>query len=267
MKYKAIATDLDGTLLNDKKQISEANQKAIEYAVNKGITIIPCTGRAVQGITRFEVLRKLTSLAVAYNGGMIINLKDGIIIYHCPLLKSDAEFIISKGLELDTNICVWIDNRLLCNKINAYTLKYSKISDVPPVKFDSFSDISEKLITKVLWYDEEQKIQNYLLHMRKSVSQQVTCCTSKPWFLEFFNSKTSKSLALEKICEFYGINLSEVIAIGDELNDISMLKVAGLSAAVENAVNDVKRVADIITASNNNDGFAKLIYSCFGFHP
>ena len=76
MKYKAIATDLDGTLLNDEKQISEINQKAIDYAVNKGIIIIPCTGRAIQGITRFETLKNLNSLAVAYNGGMITNLKD-----------------------------------------------------------------------------------------------------------------------------------------------------------------------------------------------
>ncbi len=263
MKYKAIATDLDGTLLNDDKQISEVNRKAIDYAVSKGIIIIPCTGRAVQGITRFEVLRKLNSLAVAYNGGMITSLKDGSTVYHCPLFKNDAEFIINTGLDFDTNICVWIDNRLFCNKINTHTLSYSRISDVPPVKFDSFSNISDRIVTKVLWYDEEQKIQNYLSHMSNKVSQQVTCCTSKPWFLEFFNSRTSKALALEKICGFYGISKNEIIAIGDELNDISMLKAAGLSVAVENAADDVKKAADIITASNNDDGFAKLIYNIF----
>ena len=263
MKYKAIATDLDGTLLNDEKQISEVNQKAIDYAVNKGIIIIPCTGRAIQGITRFETLKNLNSLAVAYNGGMITNLKDGNIVYHCPLTEDDARFIINKGMELDTNICVWIDNRLFCNKINAHTLGYSRISDVPPIKFDSLSDISDKSITKVLWYDDELRIQSFLKNMRKSLSPQVTCCTSKPWFLEFFNSRTSKSLALEKICGFYRINLSEVIAIGDELNDISMLKAAGLSVAVENAVDELKFQADIITASNNDDGFSKLVYDFF----
>lgn len=263
MKYKAIATDLDGTLLNDEKQISEVNRKAIDYAISKGVIIIPCTGRAVQGITRFEALRKLNSLAVAYNGGMITNLKDGSTVYHCPLTENDARFIINSGLEFDTNICVWIDNKLFCNKINKYTLEYSKISNIPPVKFDSFSHISDRIITKVLWYDDELRIQSFLTNMRKSVSPLVTCCTSKPWFLEFFNSRTSKSLALEKICEFYGINLSEVIAVGDELNDISMLKAAGLSVAVENAVDELKIQADIITASNNDNGFSKLVYDFF----
>ena len=99
--------------------------------------------------------------------------------------------------------------------------------------------------------------------MSNKVSQQVTCCTSKPWFLEFFNSRTSKALALEKICGFYGISQNEIIAIGDELNDISMLKAAGLSVAMENAADDVKKAADIITASNNDDGFAKLVYNIF----
>ena len=75
--------------------------------------------------------------------------------------------------------------------------------------------------------------------------------------------QASKSLALEKICGFYRINLSEVIAIGDELNDISMLKAAGLSVAVENAVDELKFQADIITASNNDDGFSKLVYDFF----
>lgn len=260
MKYKLIATDLDGTLLNDDKQISNENLKAVHYAVKKGIIVVPCTGRAIQGVTKFKELVKLGSPAISYNGGMIVDLSNSNTIYHCPLLDKDAKFIIEQGIKLDTNICVWIDNSLYCNKINKYTLEYSEISSVTPIKFNDFNEISDKTITKILWHDEIEKIQAYLSSMSQLVSDDVTCCTSKPWFLEFFNGKTSKALALNKLCEIYGIKKSEIIAVGDELNDISMVEFAGLGVAMKNARIEVKEKADYITLSNNENGFADLVY-------
>ncbi|MEE0858834.1 MAG: Cof-type HAD-IIB family hydrolase [Acutalibacteraceae bacterium] len=260
MKYKLLATDLDGTLLNDNKQISGENLKAIHYAVKKGIIVVPCTGRAIQGVTKFNELLKLKIPAIAYNGGMIVDLSNNETLYHCPLLNKDAEFIIEEGIKLDTNICVWIENKLYCNKINKYTLEYSEISSVIPVKFSSFKEIAGKTITKVLWHDESNKIQSYLSSMSQIVSDDVTCCTSKPWFLEFFNSKTSKALALNKLCEIYKIEQGEIIAVGDELNDISMIEFAGLGVAMENARVEVKEKADYITLSNSENGFADMVY-------
>lgn len=260
MKYKMIATDLDGTLLNDNREISRENILTINKAINKGVMVVPCTGRAIQGITRYEELKALKMPAVAYNGGMIINLEDMSVIFHCPLPCSDAEFIINKGNELNTNICVWIDNKLYCNKINHYTLEYSTISGVQPIKFKSFNDIKNKTVTKILWYDSEEKISLFLNNMTKCVSENVSCCTSKPWFLEFFNSETSKGLALRKLGEIYNIASSEILAIGDELNDISMIKYAGTGVAMFNAKDQLKSVADYTTNSNNNkNGFTEAV--------
>ncbi len=255
-----IATDLDGTLLNNNREISRENMLVINKAINMGIIVVPCTGRAIQGIARFEELKGLRMPAVAYNGGMVINLENMEVIYHCPLSYPDAEFIINKGIELNTNICVWIDNKLYCNKINRYTLDYSTISGVQPIKFKSFNDINNKTITKVLWYDTEERIALFLNIMAKTIYKNVCCCTSKPWFLEFFNSATSKGLALEKLGKIYNIKQSEIIAIGDELNDISMVKYAGIGVAMANARKELKAIADYVTTSNNNDnGFAEAI--------
>lgn len=261
MKYKLIAVDLDGTLLDNNSTISNENMKAIKYAVEKGIIIIPCTGRAIQGITKFNFLVELGSFAVAYNGGMVINLKNKEITYNCPLLHSDADFIINKGLEYNTNICVWSDNNLYCNKINQYTLSYSKISGVEPIEFNNIHFFDDKIITKVLWHDDEENISNFLKSMGKDTSENVSCCTSKPWFLEFFNSSTSKGLALSKICNKLEISRNEIIAFGDELNDISMLEYARLGIAMRNAKPEVKKIADFITSSNSEDGFAQAIYT------
>ncbi|MEE1056861.1 MAG: Cof-type HAD-IIB family hydrolase [Acutalibacteraceae bacterium] len=261
MKYKLIAIDLDGTLLNDDKEISDKNMNAILCAIENGILVVPCTGRAIQGITKYNFLANLNSPAIAYNGGMIVNLANNEMMFHCPLLKKDAEFIVKKGIEIDTNICVWIDNTLYCNKINIYTLEYSKISSVSPIQFNEWKDISGRVITKILWYDKEYKINEYLHNINGAVSEDVTCCTSKPWFLEFFNSKTSKALALQKLCDLYNISRKELVAVGDELNDISMIEFAGLGVAMKNAKNEVKEKANYIIGSNNKSAVADLIYN------
>lgn len=261
MKYKILAIDLDGTLLNDNKEISDKNMNAILCAIDSGILVIPCTGRAIQGITKYNFIANLNSPAITYNGGMIVNLANNETMFHCPLLKKDAEFIVKKGIELDTNICIWIDNTLYCNKINSYTLEYSKISSVSPIQFNGWEDISDRVITKTLWYDKEDKINKYLYNMNKVVSEDVTCCTSKPWFLEFFNSRTSKALALQKLCDLYNISRKELVAVGDELNDISMIEFAGLGVAMKNAKDEVKEKAKYIIGSNNESAVADLIYN------
>ncbi|MEE0929463.1 MAG: Cof-type HAD-IIB family hydrolase [Acutalibacteraceae bacterium] len=261
MKYKILAIDLDGTLLNDNKEISNENMDAILCAIESGILVVPCTGRSIQGITKYKFFEKLNSPAIAYNGGMIVNLTNNEIMFHYPLLNKDAEFIVKKGIEIDTNICVWIDNTLYCNKINNYTLEYSKLNSVSPIQFTELKDISDKVMTKILWYDKENKINPYLNSMNRVVSEDVTCCTSKPWFLEFFNSKTSKALALQKLCDLYNISRKELVAVGDELNDISMIEFAGLGVAMKNAKEEVKERANYIIGSNNKSAVADLIYN------
>ena len=258
--YQLIATDLDGTLLDDNKQISIENQKAIRYAIEKGIKIIPCTGRAVQGVTRFPFLTSLKTLAVTHNGGMIINLADNQIIYNCTLQNTDTEFILNKGFSWNTNMCVWIDNRLYCNKINEYTLKYSEINNVAPLEFYSYKNLPDREVTKILWYDTENNISAYARTMEQSVSTNVTCCTSTPHFLEFFSSKTSKAIALAYIGNLYGIKKENIIAFGDEKNDMTMLEFAGMGIAMANARDEVKAKADFVTLSNNDNGFADGVY-------
>ncbi|MGO5078343.1 Cof-type HAD-IIB family hydrolase [Oscillospiraceae bacterium LCP25S3_E3] len=260
MNFKLLATDLDGTLLNDNKEISFINYEALEYAVNKGIILVPCTGRAVNGITKYDRLAQLSTYAIAYNGAMIINLKNNEIIYHCPLDKKDVFYIVNRGIQYNTNICIWSNNKLYCNVINDYTMSYSKISGIAPEKFNSLADFESKIITKVLWHDSEESIAKYLKEMSNTVSESVCCCTPKPWFLEFFNSQTSKALALDKLNAALNIKQSEVIAFGDELNDVSLIKYAGTGVAMANARKEVKLCADIITSSNNDDGVAQIIH-------
>ena len=96
--------------------------------------------------------------------------------------------------------------------------------------------------------------------MGQSVSENVTCCTSTPHFLEFFSSKTSKAIALAYIGNLYGIKRENIIAFGDEKNDMTMLEFAGMGIAMANARDEVKAKADFVTLSNNDNGFSSGVY-------
>ena len=114
-------------------------------------------------------------------------------------------------------------------------------------------------ITKILWYDEVENVNQWQVELDEVEFGSVTYCTSQPIFLEFFNKMVSKAIAMEKIGEIYGIRREEMIAAGDGYNDLAMIEYAGLGVAMDNAVDDVKAAAQYITASNEEDGIAKVI--------
>ena len=117
----------------------------------------------------------------------------------------------------------------------------------------------KKGVTKILWYDEAEKIKIFQETLQKESFNEVTFCTSKPEFLEFFNSGVSKAAAMEFLGKLYGINREEMIAIGDGDNDLAMIEYAGLGISMENGSEKVKKAAGYITASNDQNGVALAI--------
>jgi hypothetical protein len=116
-----------------------------------------------------------------------------------------------------------------------------------------------KGINKLLWYDEIERINAFEKEMHDLLGPSVNFHTSQPFFLEFVDVNASKAIALEKLGAYYGIQREEMIAIGDGFNDLSMIEYAGLGVAMENAPEEIKRIADYVTLSNENDGVAYVI--------
>lgn len=136
--------------------------------------------------------------------------------------------------------------------------EYKKISGVEPLPAD-YNKLLEQGITKILWYDEPERIDEILGELSEDMFSEVTLCKSQPVFLELFNKNVSKAEAIKKIGEYYGIKQEETIAIGDEINDLSMIEYAGLGVAMGNAKEEVKKIANYITDSNDEDGVRKVI--------
>ena len=263
MQYKLIAGDMDGTLLDPQMQVRETTIKAIEKAMEQGIIFTVATGRPFAGVERYEALYKLLKAPViTYNGAVILNPQDKSVLYERLLDSFAAETLISMGKASGTTVLIWSKGELYIYEHTVHTEFYAEMTRSTPIIIKGEQDekmLAQQGITKLLLYGEPERIARTQEKIEKAKLKNVACCTSHPSFLETFHSDASKGEALKFLAEYLGISPSEIIAIGDEMNDISMLKFAGLGIAMGNAHPAAKAVADFITLKNGEDGVAHAI--------
>ncbi len=259
MKYKMIAVDMDGTLLGSDCTVSERNARAIRAAMDKGVRIVLATGRPIQGARDYISELGLGGAVITYNGAVIVDAHTEKIIFEQSMDADDAALVIRLGQEYDTTMCIWSRGKLYVNKLNERAYDYMTISGVEPILAEDYSEMIRSGVTKILWYDDEKMIGRMPQEMAAKPFRETSFCLSRPYFLEFFSSKASKANALKKVCEMYGIAPEEIIAVGDAQNDLSMIEFAGMGVAMGNALDEVKKAADFVTATNDDDGVAKVI--------
>ena len=261
MQYKFTAADMDGTLLNDANEITEHTVNIIRLAVSQGLIFSICTGRPIQGVERYLRQLGIQGPVITYNGAMILDSATERVLYRQELDNEDGRCILEAGLNYNTTMCIWSDNKLYGNQLNERIHKYSQAANVTPLLMPSIDELLSQGITKILWYDDTSKIQQIEKELQETAPfQNVTFCTSKPFYLEFFSSKVSKAAAIDRISELYGFTQTETIAIGDGFNDLSMIRHAALGVAMANAPEGVKECADYITArTNNEDGVSEVL--------
>ncbi len=259
MKYKLMALDMDGTLLNSKGEITPKTLDAIHQAQEVGRFVTVSTGRPVQGVDKYNDRLHIDGPAIIYNGAMIVHTKTREILFEQNLDSEDARKILALGRKYHTTMCVWSKNQLYGNVLNDRIHEYKKMSGVEPLLIEDDEALIEQGITKILWNDEIERIQEFQKVLGEMDFKEVTYCTSKPIFLEIFNCKVSKAIAMEKIGEILNIAKSEMIAVGDGMNDLSMIEYAGLGVAMGNAPDELKERANEVTSSNECDGIAEVI--------
>lgn len=261
-KFKLIAVDMDGTLLNSDGKISWQTKEVIEQAVQKGILFTLSTGRPMQGITPFMEELNLIERnmpVIAYNGAMVILGKSGAILYEKNLSHEDAIRFYRLGEEKDVTVIAWVHNRLYVNQMDGRAQRYTEISKIKPTVMVNPEETLKQGATKILWYDDIKTIEKLEKDIQSMISENVTCHTSRPMFLEFVDKNASKGIAMEKLGAYYGISRDEMMSVGDGSNDLSMIEYAGLGVAMENANDAVKAIANYQTLSNDQHGVAHVI--------
>lgn len=259
MNYKLIAVDIDGTLLNSNGEISPYTIECIHKCHNNGIKFVLSTGRPLVGV--LELLDKINIdiPIITFNGSEVLKGKSKEIIYQNNLNSNDSKYIFQLGLTKVDLVVAWVDNQLYVNTNNSKADFYANIANT---KFNLIQDIEKLFIkgsNKILWYDNESTIQKLSIEISSIIPNSTNFHTSRPYFLEFVDKNSSKAIAMQKLGEYFNINSSEMIAIGDGFNDISMIKYAGLGVAMGNSPLEVKNISNFVTKTNDEDGVAYAI--------
>ncbi|GGI39699.1 Cof-type HAD-IIB family hydrolase [Mammaliicoccus stepanovicii] len=278
---RLIATDMDGTLLNAAHEISNENYEAIKYAQSKGITVVIATGRAFYEANSPIEKTDLTLPYICLNGAEVrdeefnivhtskltsslINKITGVLnkedIYYqvytnFGIYTEDPE----KDLEIYVDIAEKAGQKADVKKIRSNI--QSRIDNGTLKTVDSYDEINNRpgeIILKILAFASDlTKIDRAKAEI--SESQSLAVSSSSRGNIEITHSDAQKGIALEAIAEQLNVPMSEVMAIGDNLNDVSMLEKAGFAVAMENGAPEVKEIADYITDTNENSGVGKAI--------
>ena len=264
MKYKLIATDMDGTLVNDKSELTERTKSAILKAVDSGVLFVTATGRPFSNVKIVNDLfnNEYDMPFIVFNGAAAYAGKSEKLLFERFLDFDLAVEAFNMGQDLDIAQILWTGPRLWANRECPETAQYhgvckgldmTIITDLTTIKDEV------KGISKVLWIDDPKRIKELSVKMCDHFDDRLRCVSSMSHFLEFVSIDAGKGTALAEIGKIYGIDSSEMIAIGDGYNDVCMIEYAGFGVAVANAPDDIKAKCDYITLSNNDDGVAEVI--------
>lgn len=260
---KMICLDIDGTLLNSKHKISEETKKVIQFVANeKHILVILVSARMPKGMLFLQKELNIVHPMICYNGALI--LEDHNILSNNTIPISDVKQVYNMVKNIGVHISLYKDDEWYIEEMDEWAKQESKITDTIP-SIINFTDLFNIWVqensgpNKILIMAQPSDIKRLDIKIKDYHSSNLNIYPSKPTYLEIMPNKASKTSAIEFLCKKFNIQKSEIIAIGDNYNDMGMLEFAGLGIAMGNAPDLVKQCADDITLSNDEDGVADAI--------
>jgi Cof subfamily protein (haloacid dehalogenase superfamily) len=259
-QIQLVALDVDGTLLNRDFVIPPATTEAIHAARARGVRFAIVTGRMYQAAA--PIARELGlegTLLVTYNGALIKEFPSGRTIYHEPLpldvSKAIAAFCEARGYHVQG----YQGDELYVPQVDERARQYQAIAGVEAHPVGSvFLWLSEPP-TKLLIIDEPARIPVIQQEIAELVGAGANLAQSYPSFLEIFSPKASKGAALAALAAEMGLSADQVMAVGDGMNDLSMLTWAGTSFAMAHAPEPVRRATTHVTKAGAGDGVAEAL--------
>ena len=263
--YDALILDVDGTLVNSSKEITEATRNAIINAQKRGKTVAIATGRPIAGIrhTVSEIaLEEHGGYVIANNGTTVVNCKTGECIYN-RMIDQDLHLpIYQAAREENVGIFVFHDQKkemIAGNGVNSYVEVDARACDVTLRESDRFLQELTFPVNKFLLSGEPERMEEVVKLMQDKFGSRLNVFRSDPYYVEILPKFVDKGVAVEKLIKRLDVKKDRTICVGDSYNDLSMLRLAGLGVAMGNAQGEVKEAADYVTGSNDEDGVVKVI--------
>lgn len=261
--YRLLVLDIDGTLTNQKKEITKNTKEAIRKAQEQGVKIVIATGRptpGAKGVAEELDLFKTGGYILSFNGGKIIDCKTGETVFQRVLEKEDVAKIYEVAKENKVVMITYEDDKVLMDVEHDEFAEFeARLNKMGIKHVESISDYVDFPVNKCLMTGDGDYMAEVEQRALAKHRDDYSIYRSEAFFLEVMPKGVDKAKSLERLLEYLGYTKEEMIACGDGFNDVSMIQYAGLGVAMENAKDQVKEVADFITKSNEEDGVAYVI--------
>lgn len=256
-----LVLDMDDTLLTDDHRISDLNKKVILEAQAKGVYVVLASGRPTIAMTSYAKDLQLDlndSYMLSFNGAIISQVKDDFVLFEQKLTVEQIHALYDYSVRMNTHIITYLDNEIISETDSEYIEIEKEITGMAHRKVSSFKEYVDRPAVKCILLQDPE----YLKTVEKDLVDfmpHLSVSTSKPFFLEVAQLGIDKAASLKRLAEKLGIHKSEIIAVGNAGNDLTMIEYAGLGVWVDNVTPELRDKADLIVSSNNNDGVAEVV--------
>lgn len=270
---KTIVLDIDGTLLTTQKTITEATKNCLIDLQQKGNKLILASGRPTTGMLQLSDELKMAEydgLLVSYNGSKVIDCHTNMELFNQAMSIEEGKAVLEHMKQFKVSPMIDKDDYMFVNDVFGCVIDY-KDAPFNVIEYESRGghyklcekdDLAEFLdyrINKILTAGEPNYLAENYKKMMEPFKDTLNCVFTADFYFEFTAQHIDKAKALDTVLSPLGIERKDVIAFGDGHNDITMLAYAGMGVAMENAVSELKRVADFETNSNDEEGIANFL--------
>lgn len=266
MTTRILFTDLDGTLLNNEKNISPEDLEAIKKLTASGHKFVISTGRPIQSAVkiakRYGWMGEGYYIS-SYNGGLIYDCSRDEAIIRRPIPLPYVRHILNEAYKAGLHAHTYDDTYVVSERDTDELAQYTKAIMVPGIVVSDVTTYlkQEPIKVIVISRDSHSVLDKFREHMTPWCEGKLTTVFSSPILLEFEDPLSTKGFAVRFMCEHFDIPIEASVAAGDEENDISMIEAAGLGIAMCNGTANTKAAADYITENDNNhSGISEIIY-------
>ena len=261
MKYKMLVVDMDDTLLTDNYEISSENKEMLLKAQEMGVYVVLASGRPTSAMIEFAKELQCdvnNSFMISFNGSVITDLKEDKILFEHSLTKEQIHSLYDFSQQNNTHIITYIDGQIISERHSEYIDIEKNITGLKLNIVSSFKDTVTTSAVKCILLEEPKYLKS-VETVLKAAMPDLSICMSKPFFLEAAPNGIDKGASIKILAEKLNIHQSEIIAVGNAGNDLTMVQFAGLGVWVDNVDPELRHFADVIVASNNNHGVAEVV--------
>lgn len=274
---KVIIMDVDGTLTNSEKKITEKTKNALIRVQEEGVILVLASGRPTSGLMDYARELKMDKhhgLLVSFNGAKVIECKTNKLLFNEAMSVREGQAVLEHMKKFDVKAMIDKDDYLFVNDVyNCYVQYKDKPFNVIQYesrggKFklcekDDLAAFADYPLNKILTAGDPEYLKENYEEMMEPFKDNLSCMFTGPFYFEFTAKGIDKAKALDTVLIPMGYKKEEMIAFGDGHNDASMIKYAGIGIAMANAVEDLKEIADEVTLSNEEDGIAYALSKYF----